>query len=39
MKLKVNNCELNKVESANYLGIYIDSHLTWESHIEYIYKK
>ncbi len=31
--------ELKQVDSAKYIGIYIDSKLTWNSHIDLITKK
>jgi len=39
IKLKLNGLELQQVESTKYLGIIIDSHLTWEKHIDFLYKK
>jgi len=39
IKLKLNGLELQQVESTKYLGIIIDSHLTWEKHIDFLYKR
>jgi len=35
----INNHALEKVNSAKFLGIYIDSDLSWDSHIDHISKK
>ena len=37
--IKINECELNRVESVKSLGVYIDNHLTWTKHIDEISKK
>ena len=37
--IKINECEINRVESVNSLGVYIDNHLTWTKHIDEISKK
>jgi len=39
LKLKINNDDIKQVKSTKYLGIIIDSNLTWEDHIDYLYKK
>ena len=39
VKLNIDCTEVLQVESTKYLGIIIDSKLTWEEHIDYIYKK
>ena len=33
------NDDIKQVKSTKYLGIIIDSNLTWEDHIDYLYKK
>ena len=38
LKLKVNNDDIKQVKSTKYIGIIIDSNLTWEDHIDYLYK-
>jgi len=37
--LSIDNHLLTQEFSIRYLGIYIDSHLRWKSHIYYIAKK
>ena len=37
--MKINECEINRVESVKTLGVYIDNHLTWTKHIDEISKK
>ena len=37
--LKVDNVHLKLVSHAKYLGIIIDSNLSWKDHIDYLYKK
>jgi len=39
LKLKINNDDITQVKSTRYIGIIIDSNLTWEDHIDYLYKK
>ncbi len=34
--IKVDNVEIERVNSIKYLGVYIDSHLTFRMHAEYI---
>ena len=34
--LTVANVHLEKSFSVTYLGVYIDCHLTWHEHIDYI---
>ena len=36
LKVKINNMEIKQVESTIFLGINIDSGLTWKQHINYI---
>ena len=35
----MNDCSLNKVNSAKYLGVIIDRRLNWIDHIAYIKNK
>ena len=35
----MDNCSLNKVNSAKYLGVIIDHNLNWIDHIAYIKNK
>ena len=37
--VKINDTEIKHVESTKFLGIYIDSNLTWKVHINYIVNK
>ena len=37
--LTVANVHLEKSFSVTYLGVYIDCHLTWHEHIDYICDK
>ena len=39
MTIKLRNQEIQKVDKAKFLGIIIDQHLTWKSHIDYIVTK
>ena len=39
MNLIINNTKISKVSSCKYLGVHIDEFLSWDVHIEYIYKK
>ena len=34
LDLSVDGMQLTKVESERVLGVYIDSHLTWNEHID-----
>ena len=34
--LSLNGNVLKQVSSTKYLGVYIDQHLTWQTHIDYI---
>ena len=36
---KINECEINRVDSVKSLRVYIDNHLTWKKHIDKISKK
>ena len=39
MQIKINNQLLEQKDSIKYLGLHIDSHLTWKPHIEHVTKK
>jgi len=34
LKLEIDKNQLNLKNDTKYLGLYIDKHLNWESHIE-----
>ena len=36
--VKINNTELKQVDCTKFLGLYIDSDLSWKSHINYLSK-
>jgi len=38
-KLYINSKEIEHVECCKYLGIFIDSDLKWQDHINYVYNK
>jgi len=38
-QLNIGDVVLHQVECFKYLGVFIDSELTWQQHIEYIYSK
>ena len=37
--LAINECTLEGDSCIKYLGIFIDSHLTWKCHVDYISRK
>ena len=37
-RICINGHELECVNKTTFLGVMIDNHLTWKSHIDYIYK-
>ena len=37
--LSLNGSVLKQVPSTKYLGVYIDQHLTWQSHIDCILRR
>ena len=37
--VEINDCEVEKVDSVKSLGVHIDKHLNWSTHIEKISKK
>ena len=39
INLKIDNVILQKVDCTKYLGVFINSNLSWENHIDYIYNK
>jgi len=36
INLKIDNVILQKVDCTKYLGVFINSNLSWENHIDYI---
>jgi len=36
LNVSLNNVPLKQVSTVLYLGVYIDQHLTWHNHVEYI---
>jgi len=39
LKLLINGENIKRVESCKYLGIMIDSDMSWKEHIDLMYKK
>ena len=39
INLKIGDITLKQEECSKYLGVIIDSNLTWQNHIDYIYNK
>ena len=39
LNLKFDEVRIGKVESIRFLGLYLDTHMTWEIHIDNLYKK
>ena len=39
LRLSLNDSLLRQVPSTKYLGMCIDSHLTWQNHIDYVMKR
>ena len=39
INIKINNQLINRVNEAKYLGIYFDSNMKWNKHIEYLINK
>jgi len=39
INVKINELDINRVNSVKSLGVYIDDHLTWSTHIDKISKK
>ena len=37
--LSLHDSILKQVSSAKYLGVFIDQHLTWRSHIDYVLRR
>ena len=37
VNINVNNEPIERVNKFKYLGLIIDQHLTWDSHIDYTY--
>jgi len=38
LTLKVNECVLEKINCQKVLGVYIDYHLSWRTHIDFVCK-
>ena len=39
ISLNIGNTVLQQVEFSKYLGVYIDSDLSWQHHVDFIYNK
>ena len=39
LKLSINNQQILKVSTCKYLGIFLDEKLSFNAHIDYVYKK
>jgi len=39
LNLSLNNVPLKQVSTVQYLGVYIDQHLTWHNHMEYVLRR
>ena len=39
VKININGNEIKQVNFTKFLGIYIDEHLSWAQHIEFLSKK
>ena len=39
VKININGNEIKQVNFTKFLGIYIDEHLSWAHHIDYLSKK
>jgi len=39
LSLSLNNVPLKQVSTVRYLGVYIDQHLTWHNHVEYVLQR
>ena len=39
MCVSINGRQLSRVPSRKYLGVYIDEHLTWQKHTQYVYQR
>jgi len=37
--LRLCNMDIKEVTCCKYLGIYVDNHLVWKNHIDYVYTK
>ena len=36
LRISINNCALKEVENCKYLGIILDSKISWVEHITYV---
>ena len=34
LKLSINGCTIDQVTRFNFLGLHLNSHLTWHTHID-----
>ena len=39
VQVEINGEPIKKIECCKYLGIYIDSNLSWQKNIDYVYEK
>jgi len=39
LNLFLNDIALWQVSTVKYLGVYIDQHLTWKYHVEYVLRR
>ena len=39
LNLVLNGAALKQVYTTKYLGVYIDQHLTWDTHVNYVVKR
>ena len=39
VKMNINGNKIKQVNFTTFLGIYIDEHLSWAQHIDYLSKK
>ena len=39
LHLNINNNEIERVESFNFLGLHLNTHMTWNTHISVISKR
>jgi len=39
VQVEINGKPIQKIECCKYFGIYIDNNLSWQKHINHVYKK
>ena len=39
ISITINNVSMKQIQSARFLGVYIDDKMTWKDHISYIFNK